>query len=193
MAGRLPLSGADRRADRAPYRPRREADVTFDLIGPIGYASFFLVLALVNALVCLGLNVQWGQTGLFNVGVAGFVAVGAYVSAILTTPPSDGHLGGFSLPIVVGWMGAIFTAGAVSAFVGALTLRLRADYLAITTFGVALIVQLIALNAQKLTGGAFGIAFIPRPFDSLAGRPALFDLANFVVVAAVVATLYIAL
>jgi branched-chain amino acid transport system permease protein len=90
-------------------------------------------------------------------------------------------------------MGAILTAGAVSAFVGALTLRLRADYLAITTFGVALIVQLIALNAQKLTGGAFGIAFIPRPFDRLAGRPALFDLANFALVAAVVATLYIGL
>jgi branched-chain amino acid transport system permease protein len=164
-----------------------------DLGGVLAYASFFLAMALINAIVCLGLNLQWGQTGLFNVGVAGFVAVGAYVSAILTTPPSDGHLGGFSLPIVVGWMGAIFAAGAVSAFVGALTLRLRADYLAITTFGVALIAQLIALNAQKLTGGAFGIAFIPRPFDRLAGRPVLFDLANFALVAAVVATLYIGL
>ena len=61
--------------------------MTFDLIGPIAYASFFLVLALVNALVCLGLNVQWGQTGLFNVGIAGFVAIGAYASALLTTPP----------------------------------------------------------------------------------------------------------
>ena len=46
-----------------------------------------------------------------------------------------------------------------------MTLRLRADYLAITTFGVAVVVQLVALNAQKLTGGAFGVAFIPRPFD----------------------------
>ena len=39
-----------------------------DLIGLTAYASFFLVTALVNAIVCLGLNVQWGQTGLFNVG-----------------------------------------------------------------------------------------------------------------------------
>ena len=68
-----------------------------DLLGPIAYASFFLTMALINGLVCLGLNVQWGQTGLFNVGVAGFVAIGAYVSAILTTPPGNAHLGGFAL------------------------------------------------------------------------------------------------
>ena len=81
--------------------------MTLDLIGPIAYASFFLRLALVNALVCLGLNVQWGQTGLFNVGVAGFVAIGAYASALLTTPPSQGRLGGFALPILAGWLGAM--------------------------------------------------------------------------------------
>jgi branched-chain amino acid transport system permease protein len=164
-----------------------------DLGGVVAYGSFFLAMALINAIVCLGLNLQWGQTGLFNVGVAGFVAAGAYVSAILTTPASDGHLGGFSAPIVVGWLGASVAAAAISAFVGALTLRLRADYLAITTFGVAVIAQLIALNARALTGGAFGIAFIPRPFESLASAPALFDLANFAVVAGVVAVLYIAL
>ena len=167
--------------------------MTFDLIGPIAYASFFLVFALVNALVCLGLNVQWGQTGLFNVGVAGFVAIGAYASALLTTPPSQGRLGGFALPILVGWLAAMVASGAVSAFVGALTLRLRADYLAITTFGVAVVVQLVALNAQKLTGGAFGVAFIPRPFDSLASTPALYDLANLALVAIVVGVIYVAL
>jgi branched-chain amino acid transport system permease protein len=167
--------------------------VTFDLLGPVAYASFFLVMALLNGLVCLGLNVQWGQTGLFNVGVAGFVAIGAYVSALLTTPPSEGHLGGFSLPIVVGWIGAMAAGGGVSAAVGALTLRLRADYLAITTFGVAVVVQLVALNAQRLTGGAFGIAFIPRPFESLAPSPALFDLANLALVAIVVVAVLVAL
>ena len=114
--------------------------MTFDLVGPIAYASFFLVNALLNALVCLGLNLQWGQSGLFNVGVAGFVAIGAYASALLTTPPSDSHLGGFALPIPVGWLAAMALSGAASAGIGALTLRLRAEYLAITTFGVAVIV-----------------------------------------------------
>jgi branched-chain amino acid transport system permease protein len=167
--------------------------VTPDLFGPVAYASFFLVMALLNGLVCLGLNVQWGQTGLFNVGVAGFVAIGAYVSALLTTPPSEGHLGGFSLPIFVGWIGALVAGGGVSAAVGALTLRLRADYLAITTFGVAVAVQLIALNAQRLTGGAFGVAFIPRPFENFAASPALFNLANLALTGIMVATIFVAL
>jgi branched-chain amino acid transport system permease protein len=164
-----------------------------DLIGPIAYGSFFLVMALINAIVCLGLNVQWGQTGLFNVGIAGFVAIGAYVSALLTTPPSDGHLGGLGMPIAVGWVAAMIACAAASAFVGALTLRLRSDYLAITTFGVAVAVQLVALNAQKLTGGAFGIAFIPRPFETLASTPILFDLANLALVGAITIVLYFAL
>jgi branched-chain amino acid transport system permease protein len=73
------------------------------------------------------------------------------------------------------------------------TLRLRSDYLAITTFGVAVVVQLVALNAQKLTGGPFGIGFIPRPFGSLAETPLLFNLSNLAVVAAVTLIVYLAL
>ena len=164
-----------------------------DLAGLIAYGSFFLVTALVNAIVCLGLNVQWGQTGLFNVGVAGFVAIGAYTSALLTTPLTEAHLGGFDQPIAVGWLGAMAAAGAAAAFVGAVTLRLRADYLAITTFGVAVAIHLVALNAQRLTGGAFGVGFIPRPFEGLAERPALFGLANLALASALVGVLYFAL
>lgn len=153
----------------------------------LGYAALFGTTALTYALIVLGLNVQWGWTGLFNVGVAGFVAVGAYVSAILTTPPGAAHLGGFDLPIAVGWIAGALAAGAVSAAVGALTLRLRADYLAITTFGIAVTVQLFCLNAQSVTGGPFGISFVPRPFAGLADRPVPFGLALFGLTAAVTA------
>jgi branched-chain amino acid transport system permease protein len=159
----------------------------------IAYAAFFLTTALAFAIVCLGLNLQWGQTGLFNVGVAGFVAVGAYTSAILTTPPSDGHLGGFGLPIAVGWIGGIVVAGLASLAVGAITLRLRADYLAITTFGVAVVIQLVALNAQWLTGGPFGVGFIPRAFEGLADRPLAFGLPNLAVTALTCLAVYLAL
>ena len=56
-------------------------------------------------IICLGLNLQWGQTGLFNVGVAGFVAIGAYASALLTDAATRrGRFGGFALPIAVGWL-----------------------------------------------------------------------------------------
>ena len=159
----------------------------------VAYAAFFMTMALSYAIICLGLNVQWGQTGVFNVGVAGFVAVGAYVSALLTTPETAGRLGGFGLPIAVGWLGGALVTSGVSFLIGALTIRLRADYLAIATFGVAVVVQLAALNLESITGGPFGIGFIPRPFSELAGNSLLFSLLNFAIVALLVIGLYLVL
>ncbi|MFZ5674934.1 MAG: branched-chain amino acid ABC transporter permease [Pseudomonadota bacterium] len=159
----------------------------------LSYAAFFLVTALTYGIICLGLNVQWGQTGLFNVGVAGFVAIGAYVSALLTTPETAGRFGGFGLPVWLGWLAAMLVSGAAAALIGAITLRLRADYLAITTFGIAIAIQLVALNAETVTGGPFGIGFIPRAFGGLEDRPVVFNLANLVLVGAVTALLYYAL
>ena len=163
------------------------------MIELISYGAFFLTLALTFGIMCLGLNVQWGQTGLFNVGVAGFVGIGAYVSALLTTPAVPEHLGGFDMPIVVGWVGAALAAALASGALGALTLRLRSDYLAIATFGFAIVVQLAALNLQSITGGPFGISFIPRPFGSLASDPLVFGLLNLCVVSVVTLGVYSAL
>ncbi|UCI32354.1 MULTISPECIES: branched-chain amino acid ABC transporter permease [unclassified Mesorhizobium] len=163
------------------------------MIDLVGYGAFFLTTALIFSLVTLGLNLQWGLTGLFNVGLAGFVAIGAYTSALLTTPDDAARLGGFGLPILVGWLGAMIVGGLAAALTGVATLRLRSDYLAITTFGVAVVVQLVALNAQKLTGGPFGIGFVPRPFGSLAETPLLFNLSNLAVVSAVTLIAYLAL
>lgn len=132
--------------------------------GLLSYLCFFGTVALTYGVATLGLNLQWGSAGLFNVGVAGFAAVGAYVTAWITAAPAASHWGGFALPIVLGWPAAMAAAAAVAAVVGAVTLRLRADYLAITTFGAAVTLQLVALNAQTLTGGPFGIGFIPKPF-----------------------------
>jgi branched-chain amino acid transport system permease protein len=159
----------------------------------LGYGAFFLVTALSYAIICLGLNIQWGQTGLFNVGVAGFVAVGAYASALLTTPATAGRFGGFELPIAIGWIGAMIAAALCAGIVGAVTLRLRADYLAITTFGIAVAIQLVALNAQGFTGGPFGIGFIPRPFAALAETPLAFSLANLALVGGVTLLAFFAL
>jgi branched-chain amino acid transport system permease protein len=154
------------------------------------YAAFFLVTALSYAIICLGLNLQWGQTGLFNVGVAGFVAVGAYVSAIVTTPDEAARLGGLGLPIWTGWLAGAGAAALAAAAVGAITLRLRADYLAITTFGIATALQLVCLNAERITGGPFGIGFIPRPFAGLESQPMFFNFVNLLLVSAVVAIVY---
>lgn len=159
----------------------------------LAYGAFFLTMALTYSIMCLGLNVQWGQTGLFNVGVAGFVGIGAYVSALLTTPDAVERLGGFGMPIVLGWLGAMLAGGLASFLIGALTIRLRADYLAIATFGVAVAAQLCMLNLQGVTGGPFGIGFIPRPFGDRAGDTLTFSLLNLGVVAVVVLGLYLAL
>jgi branched-chain amino acid transport system permease protein len=154
------------------------------------YLIFFFVVALYYALLCLGLNLQWGVTGLFNVGVAGFVAVGAYTSALLTGPPSVDHWGGLDLPVAVGWLGALGGAGLGALLVGAVTLRLRHDYLAIATFGIAVTIQLIALNFGRLTNGPFGLAHIPRPFAGWAGSPVGRNALYLLLVVLVVATTY---
>ena len=159
----------------------------------LAYSAFFLTIALTYAIISLGLNVQWGQTGLFNVGVAGFVGLGAYASAILTTPDAAARIGGFGLPVLAGWAGAMLVAGLASAAVGVLTLRMRSDYLAITTFGVAVALQLAFQNAERLTGGSFGLAFIPRPFASLQSQPFAFNLANLGVTAAAALAVYLLL
>lgn len=163
------------------------------MIDLLGYGGFFLSTALIFGLIALGLNLQWGLTGLFNVGIAGFVAIGAYSSAILTTPDTVDRVGGFGWPIVAGWLAAAVITAAAAAFTGYATLRLKSDYLAITTFGVAVVVQLVALNAQSLTGGPFGVAFIPRPFASVQDQSVLFNLSNLGVILTVTVAVYLAL
>jgi branched-chain amino acid transport system permease protein len=68
----------------------------------LSYAIFFLILVGIYSVLALGLNIQWGYAGMFNIGVGAFFALGAYASAIVTTPPSPEHLGGFALPFWVG-------------------------------------------------------------------------------------------
>ncbi len=159
----------------------------------IVYASTLLTMALISGMVCLGLNLQWGKMGLFNVGVSGFVAIGAYTSALLTAAPLEGRLGGYEWPIAAGVLSAMAVSGLASALLGAATLRLKSDYLAITTFGFAVLVQVVLRNAQHLTGGSFGINFIPRPLHGLEDRPLWFALINLALVAGAVLLVLIAL
>lgn len=163
-----------------------------DLLGIGAYLFFFLVVALNYAVACLGLNLQWGYTGLFNVGVAGFFAVGAYTTAILAGPDYPGQFGGFGLPFPLAWAGAMAMTGLVALVVAVPTLRLRHDYLAIATFGIAVVIQLVAQNAQWLTGGAFGLN-LPRPLFDAVGDPVLWNLLYLALSVLVVAVLYVGL
>jgi branched-chain amino acid transport system permease protein len=164
-----------------------------DPLALLSYLAFFLVFAGIFAVMALGLNLQWGFCGLFNVGVAGFVAIGAYASALLTGPPEPGRLGGLGLPVAIGWLGAMGAAGLAALVVGIAALRLREDYLAITTFGIAVVIQLVALNAQALTGGPFGIQSIPKPLADWFGTGLAWNLAYLGLVLAVLGAVWWAL
>jgi len=111
---------------------------------------------------------QWGFTGLFNVGIVGFFAIGAYTAAIVTGPAyPDTLFGGFGLPVPLGYVAAIVTSALAAFVVGFVTLRLREDFLAISTFGIAVTIQLLALNLQSVTRGPNGLYSLPRPLAEL--------------------------
>ena len=141
------------------------------MMGVVSYLVFFLVVALILGVAVLGLNLQWGFTGLFNAGVAGFMAVGGYATAILIGPAREAVAGGFELPFAAGLAGGMAAAGAAALVVGAATLRLREEYLAVATFGIAVSIQLVALNFEYLTGGTLGLIGLPNPSAGLADGP----------------------
>jgi branched-chain amino acid transport system permease protein len=160
------------------------------MIGILSYFVFFCSVALILAIVVLGLNLQWGNTGLFNAGIAGFYAIGAYGFAILTAAPRADLIGNFGLPWIVGVAGAMAASGFIALVIGIATLRLRDDYLAIATFGIAATIQLLALNLDPLTGGAMGISSLPNPFRGLFPAPILNNLCYLALIAALVAVVY---
>ncbi|MFA7565992.1 MAG: branched-chain amino acid ABC transporter permease [Alkalispirochaeta sp.] len=131
------------------------------------------VLAGIYVTLALSLNLINGFTGLFTLGHAGFMAVGAYTCALLTMPPELKAMNFFLKPIVpflanVEWpfLPALLMAGLVAGFIGFLiaapVLRLRDDYLAIATLGFGEIIRIVFTNTQTLTNGALGLKGLPR-------------------------------
>ncbi len=144
------------------------ADRIFD-----SYQMRIINLAGIYVTLGLGLNLINGFTGLFSLGHAGFMAVGAYTSAILTMSPELKQMNFFLKPIApifanVEWpfFPALLMAGLMAAIAGALigapVLRLNDDYLAIATLGFGEIIRIIFTNTQTLTNGALGLKGLPN-------------------------------
>lgn len=163
------------------------------MIGLGAYLVFFLIVVTIYSIMTMGLNLQWGFTGLFNAGVVGFYAIGAYATAILTGPDRASLIGGFGLPFGVGLLGAMALSAAAGLIVALATLRLREEYLAIATFGVAISIQLVSLNFTPLTGGANGLIGIPRPMFDLFDSPNAFNVAYLLLTLAIATVVYLAL
>ncbi|HET7409648.1 MAG TPA: branched-chain amino acid ABC transporter permease [Paracoccaceae bacterium] len=159
--------------------------------GYIIYGLTLLTMGGIYAVLVLGLNIQWGYTGHFNAGVAGFVAVGAYTQALLTTPVSENHIGGIGVPIPVAMALAMVFSAAIAWGTAKVCIRLRADYLAIATIGIAEILRLIFKNELWATNGPRGVSQIPKAFD---GLPQPWDMIAFLgMVLGIVAVIYLLL
>ena len=126
------------------------------------YFLFLVGLAGMYALLSLGLNAQWGFTGLINFSVAAFFGIGAYGAALATASNSP-VAGGFTP--VYGLIAALVSATVLALLVGIPTLRLRADYLAIASLGLAEVVRRIVLNERQWTNGSDGVRGVPGFFD----------------------------
>jgi branched-chain amino acid transport system permease protein len=157
----------------------------WDVNGVISFLTFFATFVAIYAIFTLGLNVQWGYTGVFNFGVMAFFLVGANVAAIITKPPASTeyvrYVGGFGdkldfipvldsdqwLPFLFGIAGAAVFAGVLAFLLSIPTLRLREDYLAIATIGIAEFLRRVTIEERGLVNGTRGLTGIPRPLGEL--------------------------
>jgi len=130
-------------------------------------------LCAINIILALSLNLINGFTGLFSLGHAGFMAVGAYTCAILSMSP-DQKAANYVLQPIVPWLAnvhlpflpSLLIAGLFAGFIGwilgIVALRLRDDYLAIATLGFSEIIRVLLTNAQTITNGSLGLKGLPR-------------------------------
>ncbi|GHV95650.1 branched-chain amino acid ABC transporter permease [Spirochaetia bacterium] len=148
----------------------------FIVIADKAFSSFALRifnLCGIYIILALSLNLINGFTGLFSLGHSGFMALGAYVSALLTMSPSQKEMNFFLAPIIaplaniqLPFIPALIIAGLVAGLagylIGAPVLRLRDDYLAIATLGFSEIIRVVITNMQSVTNGALGLKGLPR-------------------------------
>ena len=127
------------------------------LLNSVAVVTFYVG---VFAMLALALNLHWGYTGLFNIGVVGFMAVGIYTMAVVSKPVlgSGGaaQVGGLGLPIWVGILAGTVAAALLGLVVALPALRLRADYLAIVTIAMSEIVRFTLLSSTFQSFELFG-------------------------------------
>lgn len=118
-----------------------------------------LLNVMIFAILALALNLQVGYAGLLQLGIAAFFAIGAYTTGVLTVE---------KYPFQVGFWGAValapVAAGLAGLALGAPTIRLRGDYLAIVTLGFGEVVRVVILNLENITDGPRGLNPLPTPW-----------------------------
>lgn len=125
--------------------------ISVEIIDP--FWELNIVMICINIILAVSLNLINGYTGQFSIGHAGFMAVGAYMGAVVTMM--------WELPFAVGIIVATISAGVLGALIGLPTLRLNGDYLCIATLGLGEIIRICILNIEYV-GGASGLMGISR-------------------------------
>ncbi|WP_051431862.1 branched-chain amino acid ABC transporter permease [Rhodovibrio salinarum] len=146
--------------------------------GGLSYLVSFTIMASIYAILALGLNTQWGFNGHLNFGIAGFFAIGAFTTALFTTAEPTGVMAnytqqafGLEAPFLIGVLAGGVVSGIVAFLIAIPVLRLRMDFLAISTIGIAEIIRLIFQNERWLANGPQPLRGIPRPLDCLVQEP----------------------
>mgnify|MGYP002510832484 CR=1 FL=1 len=156
-----------------------------DVIGN-AYVKRVLNLAAIYAIISVSMNLVNGFTGLFSLGQAGFMAIGAFSVAIFTVPaeyidsifylePMAPWLAAIRLPFVAALLVGGLIAAGLSLLIGYPVLRLKSDYLAIATLGFSEIIRAVFSSPQMdtITNGSYGLNKVPT-FPKLFGLPVLF-------------------
>ncbi len=150
--------------------------ITFLYLAPTFFNSYIiriLNLAAIYVILALSLNLTNGFTGLFSLGHAGFMSIGAYTTALFLMDPKTKNMNfymydlweplrGISLHFIPSLLIGGFVAAFFALLIGAPTLKLRGDYLAIATLGFGEIIRVVFTNAHSITNGALGLKGIPN-------------------------------
>lgn len=128
----------------------------------VDYLIFLAISTALFALFALGLNLQWGFTGLINFGHIAFMTLGAYTTVLLSLK---------GVPLLISAVAGAIVAALLGLVIGFATLRLREDYLSIVTIGTGELIRLVVNNQELPVGdtwisGAFGVQSYSIPLST---------------------------
>jgi branched-chain amino acid transport system permease protein len=143
---------------RLPHRTALAVVMTLIALLPLALTSNYqvsiLAIAGIHVLLALGLNLVMGYTGQVSLGHAGFYGLGAYASGVLSTK--------YGVNPWLAFLAALALTGAVSAVIGAIALRLQGYFLSMATLGFGIILYILFVELDDLTGGQAGLVGIPE-------------------------------
>lgn len=136
------------------------------IVGEFVFIAGVLTIAGIYAMLAMILNLEAGWGGLWDLGLAGFFAVGAYFY-VVTTAPDAGVTFSPEWPMAIAIVGSGAAAAVVALLIGASSLRLRREYFLIATFAFAEVIRQVITNTPELTAGSAGFSDIARPLEGV--------------------------